>query len=94
MRRVPLHFIERPPGSWPFLFVPGYCPAISRQAGHDGARSPFLFVRLRLAQSTLPKVLVVRRASTATLLALLLMAVGGATGISRAQSQTEAAPIQ
>ena len=28
------------------------------------------------------------------LLALLLMAVGGATGISRAQSRTEAAPIQ
>ena len=38
--------------------------------------------------------LVVPRASTATLLVLLLMAVGGATGISRAQSQTEAAPIQ
>ena len=34
------------------------------------------------------------RASTATLLALLLMAVGGATGISRAPSQTEAAPVQ
>ena len=37
---------------------------------------------------------IVPRASTATLLVLLLMAVGGANGINRAQSQTEAAPIQ
>ena len=95
MRRVPFHFFQRPPGVLAFPISSGLFPGgLSASGSLDGARSPFLFVRLRLAQSTLPKVLVVRRASTTTLLALLLMAVGGATGISRAQSQTEAAPIQ
>ena len=94
MRRVPFHFFQRPPrGPGLSNKFRDYFPAVSRQAGLDGARSPFLFVRLRLAQSTLPKVLVVPRASTATLLALLLTAVGDATGIRPAQSQTEAAPI-
>ena len=54
MRRVPFHFMESPPAFSPFQYIPDYFPAVSRQAGLDGARSPFLFVRLRLAQSTLP----------------------------------------